>query len=71
MVHSALRAYKEAGLIDRVVFGSDYFGAVRTSINVIEAATFLTEGDKRAIYYDNAAKFLRLTSEQIRRHYAR
>jgi hypothetical protein len=69
LVHRALRAYKAAGLMDRVVFGSDYFGAVAKSIAVIEAADFLTEEDKRAIYYNNAARLLRLTPEQVRRHH--
>ena len=70
-VHQALRAYKAAGLMDRVVFGSDYFGAMAKSIGVIEAADFLTEEDKRAIFYNNAARLLELTPEHIRQHHSR
>lgn len=35
-------------------------GQVRTCVGVIEAETFLTSRQKRAIYHDNAARFLRL-----------
>jgi hypothetical protein len=37
----------------------------------IEEATYLTPAQRRGIYYDNAARFLRLTPERIARDHAR
>ena len=59
LVHAALVRFAEAGHGDRIVFGSDYPGAVAGSLAVIESAP-LSEAQKRAILYDNAARFLRL-----------
>jgi hypothetical protein len=58
LVHNALGAFVMAGHADRIVFGSDYRGAIGGSIDVIESAAFLTEGQKQAILHDNAAHFL-------------
>lgn len=69
LVHAALRRYVEAGHVDRIVFGSDYLSAIGGSLAVIEAADFLSDDQKRAILYDNAARFLRLTAEEIARHH--
>lgn len=66
-VHAALRRYVEAGHGDRIVFGSDYLGAIGESLKVIEAAPLSTE-QKRAILYDNAARFLRLSEADRARH---
>ncbi|NNF58523.1 MAG: amidohydrolase, partial [Rhodothermaceae bacterium] len=41
------------------------------SIAVIEEAPFLSEDQKRDILYHNAARFLRLSDEEIARHYGR
>jgi predicted TIM-barrel fold metal-dependent hydrolase len=63
----------EAGFIDRVMFGSDQMvwpGVIERSVRVIEEAPFLDARQKRAILYDNAARFLRLTPEQIAAHHA-
>ena len=60
-----------AGFGNRVMFGSDQMvwpGAIDRAIQVIEEAPFLSEAQKRAIFYDNAARFLRLSDEEIRRH---
>jgi hypothetical protein len=43
-------------------------GAIEPAIGSIEAADFLSDEQKRAILYDNAARFLRLTPEDITRH---
>lgn len=61
----------EAGYGDRVMFGSDQMiwpGVIEPSIRAIEEAPFLTEAQKRDIFYNNAARFLRLTDEEIARH---
>lgn len=68
-VHVALRRYVEAGHIDRIVFGSDYLGAIGGSLAVIETADFLSDAQKRAILYNNAARFLRLSEGEIARHH--
>ena len=62
----------EAGFGKRVMFGSDQMvwpQAIEVGIRSINEATFLTEHQKRDIFYNNAARFLRLTPEQIRQHH--
>jgi predicted TIM-barrel fold metal-dependent hydrolase len=62
----------EAGYGDRVMFGSDQMiwpGIIEPAIKVIEDAPFLTPAQKRDILYNNAARFLRLSKEQIARHH--
>ena len=39
------------------------------NIEAIETADFLTEEQKRDILYNNAARFLRLSEEQIAAHH--
>lgn len=68
-----LQAMVEAGFAKRVMFGSDQMvwpGVIERSIAVINEAPFLTAGQKRDILYDNAARFLRLSSDEIARHRA-
>ncbi|KAB2966422.1 MAG: amidohydrolase [Thermoanaerobaculia bacterium] len=70
--HAHLRALVEAGFAGRLMFGSDQMvwpEAIAMAIEGIESATFLTPEQKRAIFYDNAARFLRLTPEQIAAHH--
>jgi predicted TIM-barrel fold metal-dependent hydrolase len=43
-------------------------GAIEVAIANLEAAAFLTPGQKRDIFYNNAARFLRLTPEQMKKH---
>jgi hypothetical protein len=43
---------------------------IRMAIETIESAPFLTDTQKRDILYNNAARFLRLTAEQIRAHHS-
>ena len=67
-----LRAIVEAGYGDRVMFGSDLLvwpGVIERAVAVIEEAPFLTEQQKRDILYNNAARFLRLSDEEIARHH--
>jgi predicted TIM-barrel fold metal-dependent hydrolase len=68
-----LREIVEAGYGDRVMFGSDQMiwpGVIEPAIRTIEEAPFLSEAQKRAILYDNAARFLRLDEETRARHRA-
>lgn len=43
--------------------------ALEVAIQSIESADFLTEEEKRDILYNNAARFLRLSEEEIARHH--
>ena len=63
----------QAGFGKRVMFGSDQMvwpEAIERGIEVIQQAPFLTEDQKRDILYDNAARFLRLTEEEVALHHA-
>ena len=42
--------------------------AVDAAIEGIESATFLSSQQKRDIFYNNAARFLRLSPEEMLRH---
>jgi uncharacterized protein len=70
--HDQLRRLIDAGFGKRVMFGSDQMvwpGVIEPSIAIIEEATFLSEEQKRDIFYNNAARFLRLSEEEIARHH--
>jgi len=43
--------------------------AIEPSIKAIEDAPFLSEAQKRDILYNNAARFLRFSKEEIERHH--
>ncbi len=63
--HGYLRRLVEAGFGDRILFGSDQMEwpeAIAAAIEGIESADFLSPAQKQAIFYDNAARFLRLDS---------
>jgi len=54
---------KEAGCVNRIMFGSDQMywpQAIEMSIEYLNSLDFLTEQDKRDILYNNAVRFLRL-----------
>jgi predicted TIM-barrel fold metal-dependent hydrolase len=61
--HFFLRRLVEAGFEKRIMFGSDqtiWPDALRIAIEGVESADFLTASQKRDIFYNNAARFLRL-----------
>jgi len=61
--YSQLRRLVEAGFGKRILFGSDQMIWPRTidlAIQTIESAKFLTNEQKRDIFYNNAVRFLRL-----------
>jgi predicted TIM-barrel fold metal-dependent hydrolase len=61
--HRYLQRIVESGFGSRVMFGSDQMvwpETIEIAIEAIESADFLTPEQKRAIFYDNAARFLRL-----------
>jgi hypothetical protein len=68
-----LQAIVDAGFTNRVMFGSDQMvwpGAIERAIAVIDEAPFLANQQKRDIFYNNAARFLRLSKEDIARHHS-
>lgn len=68
-----LQAIVDAGFANRLMFGSDQMvwpGAIERSIAVINEAPFLSAAQKRDILYNNAARFLRLSKEEMARHRA-
>ncbi len=70
--HRYLQNLVEAGFGNRVMFGSDQMvwpEALEVAIQSIETAAFLTSEQKRDIFYNNAARFLRLSREEIARHH--
>jgi len=59
-----LEALVQAGFGKRVMFGSDQMywpEAIGMAVEGIDSATFLTPSEKRDIFHDNAARFLRLS----------
>jgi hypothetical protein len=69
-----LQTIVDAGFTNRVMFGSDQMvwpGTIERSIAVIDEAPFLTRQQKRDIFYNNAARFLRLSEEEIARHHGK
>lgn len=68
-----LQALIDAGFGERVMFGSDQMvwpEAMERAITVIEEAPFLSAGQKRDIFYNNAARFLRLDEATRAKHLA-
>lgn len=67
-----LQTIVEAGFGKRVMFGSDEMvwpETIEKSIAVVEQAPFLSTEQKVDIFYNNAARFLRLREEEILRHH--
>jgi uncharacterized protein len=70
--HRFLEGIVAGGFVQRVMFGSDQMvwpEGIDAAIEAIEAAPFLSEAQKRDILYHNAARFLRLSDEEIARHH--
>lgn len=72
--HSYLRKLVDAGLSDRLMFGSDQMiwpESIDIAIDAINSADFLSDKQKRDIFYNNAARFLKLSQEDIDKHHNR
>lgn len=68
--HDYLSALVRAGYGKRLMFGTDGPPSlVGQAVERIESASFLTDERKRDIFYNNAARFLRLTEEEISAHH--
>ena len=70
-----LRGLLDAGLGKRLMFGSDAAPSrqqlISQNIDLIASASFLTDEQKADIFYNNAARFLRLSEEEVARHHGR
>jgi uncharacterized protein len=67
-----LQRLVDAGFEKRIMFGSDeiiYPDAIVKGIETIQQTSFLSASQKRDILFNNAARFLRLTPEQIKSMY--
>jgi predicted TIM-barrel fold metal-dependent hydrolase len=67
--HDYLRALVREGFGKRLMFGSDQMmwpEAIGMAIDGIESARFLTEEQKRDIFFNNAVRFLRLDEQSLR-----
>ncbi len=67
-----LRTLVRVGLSKRIMFGSDQMQwpeTIDVAVEAIQSADFLTLDQKADIFYNNAARFLRLSEEQIAAHH--
>jgi predicted TIM-barrel fold metal-dependent hydrolase len=67
-----IKGLVDNGLGKRLMFGSDQMiwpEVIGENIEMIEGADFLSDEQKRDILYNNAARFLRLSEEQISAHH--
>ena len=70
--HEFLRQMLAEGFGERILFGTDQMlwpEAIELAIDAIQTADFLSNEQKRDILYNNAARFLRLSDEEIARHH--
>ena len=68
--HYYLERLIDAGFGKRIMYGSDEMmwpQSMSISIENIRSASFLTDQQKEDIFYNNAAEFLRLSKEEIKK----
>lgn len=73
-IHRHLQGLVDLGVGKRIMFGSDQMmwpEVIEVAIETIDSADFLTAEEKRDIFYNNAARFLRLSEADIARHHGR
>jgi uncharacterized protein len=71
---SYIKKIIDAGFGNRIMYGSDQMiwpEILDIGIDIIEKADYLTPQQKRNILYNNAARFLQLSKEEIDRHHGR
>ncbi|WP_420320385.1 amidohydrolase family protein [Flagellimonas sp.] len=71
-VYTYLKGLIDNGLGKRIMYGSDQMEwpeSIGIGIERIQKADFLTEEQKRDFFYNNAARFLKLTDEEIKMHH--
>ncbi|MBD2756547.1 amidohydrolase family protein [Spirosoma validum] len=61
-----LKLAKEGGYLKRVMFGSDQMrwpGGIGKSVDYLKSLPFLSQEDKADLFYNNAARFLKLKNQ--------
>ena len=69
--HNFLEGLVNAGFGERIMFGTDQMewpATIDEAIEAVNSATFLSLVQKEAIFYNNAARFLRLSGTEIEAH---
>jgi predicted TIM-barrel fold metal-dependent hydrolase len=72
VAHDYLRRLFENGLGKRIMFGSDQMiwpEVIDVAVDAVNSAEFLTQEQKADVFYNNAARFLRLSPKQIAAHH--
>jgi hypothetical protein len=72
--YGQLKRLIDAGFEKRILWGSDQMAwpqTIETAIKTIEEAPFLSAEQKRDIFYHNAARFLRLSKEEVAKHHGK
>jgi hypothetical protein len=70
--YSSLKQLMDAGFGKRIMFGTDQMlwpEAISIAVNTVEEAPFLSDMEKRDIFYNNAARFLELPEVTIDKHH--
>ena len=70
--YSQLKRLIDAGFEERIMWGSDQMvwpGTIEVALETIDRAPFLSTKQKRDIFYNNAARFLRLSQQEIDKHH--
>lgn len=70
--YSALKELIDAGFGKRIMFGTDQMmwpEAIQLAIKTVRNTPFLSDEEKRDIFYNNAARFLELDEETIAKHH--
>ena len=65
--YAYLKQLIDAGLADRIMFGTDYSLRLAEHVAFIDDAPFLTAQQKSNIFFNNAARFLRLSANDSSR----
>lgn len=71
--HNYLKGLVDAGFGNRIMYGSDqmiWVDAIDDAIDAVNSADFLTMEQKTDIFYNNAARFLGLSKEEIAKHHS-
>ena len=72
VAHDYMEKLFKNGLGKRIMFGSDQMiwpEVIDVAVETVNTAHFLTREQKADVFYNNAARFLRLSSEQIAAHH--
>ena len=70
--HNYLERLVNAGFSNRIMFGSDQMvwpESIELAIDSVNSADFLTEKQKRDIFYNNAVRFFNFSKEEVMRHH--